>query len=131
MKKNVYICSAELVEIDTTDTYRRRNKALFPILESISSQFCKTTRGNALFVYITKIYDRMQNWVKFGFAANNSNRVRFYGKTVIDGKAITSKKYNDALSAMEWGERQINRECTAIYCITAGGEHLPVNVQFI
>lgn len=73
----------------------------------------------------------MQNKVKFGWSANNSNRVRFYGKTVIDGKVITSKKYRDALSAMEWGKEQMNRECTGIYCITVSGAHVPMNVQFI
>ncbi len=73
----------------------------------------------------------MAKRVNFGFAANKSNRVRFYGKTVIDGKTITSKKYRDALSAMEWGKNQLNRECTGIYCITVSGAHVPMNVQFI
>lgn len=71
----------------------------------------------------------MANWLKFGWSANNSNRVRFYGKTVIDGKVITSKKYRDAFSAIEWGEKQLNRECTGIYCITVSGAHLPMNVK--
>lgn len=73
----------------------------------------------------------MANWVKFGWSANKSTRVRFYGKTVIDGKAITSKKYRDALSAIAWGESQLNRDCTCIYCITVSGAHVPMNVQFI
>lgn len=73
----------------------------------------------------------MAKRVNFGLSANNSNRVRFYGKTVIDGKTITSKKYRDALSAMKWGKKQMNRACTGIYCITVSGAHVPMNVQFI
>lgn len=73
----------------------------------------------------------MANWVKFGWLANNSNRVRFYGKTVIDGKVITSKKYRDAFSAIEWGQSQLNRDCTRIYCITVSGAHVSMNVQLI
>ena len=61
----------------------------------------------------------------------NSKQVKFYGKTVIDGKAITSKKYRDALSAIAWGECQLNRDSTRIYCITVSGVHVPMNVQFI
>lgn len=60
----------------------------------------------------------------------NSKQVKFYGKTVIDGKIITSKKFRDAFSAIEWGEKQLNRECTGIYCITVSGAHIPMNVQF-
>lgn len=73
----------------------------------------------------------MAKLVNLGLAANKSNRVRFYGKTIIDGKTITSKKYRDAFSAMEWGKNQLNRDCTGIYCITVGGAHVPMNVQFI
>ena len=47
----------------------------------------------------------------------NIKQVKFYGKTVIDGKAITSKKYRDAFSAIEWGEKQLS------------GAHVPMNVQ--
>lgn len=71
----------------------------------------------------------MANRFKWGQSANNSTRVRFYGKTVIDGKAIHSKVYNDAISAMEWGAQQQNRACTAIYCIDASGAHVSMNVQ--
>lgn len=133
MKKNVYICNAKQVEVNTTKTYSKRDKSVVPCSRFTSSLFRKTERGNASFCIhtITKFYNKMRNRVKFGLTANNSNRVRFYGKTVIDGKAITSKKYNDALSAMEWGKKQINRECTAIYCITVSGEHIAMNVQFI
>lgn len=133
MKKNLYICSAQLVETSATDTYFKRDKKRCScFLGLVSSQLCKIWRSNASFcIHITKFYDKMHNWVKFGWLANNSNRVRFYGKTVIDGKVITSKKYNDALSAMEWGKNQLNRDCTCIYCITVSGAHIPMNVQFI
>ena len=131
MKNKMYICIGKLVEIEPTDTYFKRDKALLRFSKSISSQFAKTIRSNASFcIHLTKIYNQMANWVKFGFAANKSNRVRFYGKTVIDGKAITSKKYRDALSAIAWGESQLNRDCTCIYCITVSGAHVPMNVQF-
>ena len=59
----------------------------------------------------------------------NSKQVKFYGKTVIDGKIITSKKYRDALSAIAWGQSQLNRDCTCIYRITVSGAHLPMNVK--
>lgn len=124
----MYICIGKLVEIESTDTYFKRDKALPRFSESISSQFAKTIRGNASFCIK---FTTMANWVKFGFAANNSTRVRFYGKTVIDGKAITSKKYRDALSAIAWGQSQLNRDCTCIYCITVSGAQVPMNVQFI
>lgn len=72
----------------------------------------------------------MLNWVKFGFAAKNSNRVRFYAQTVLDGELKTSKKFNDATSAMHWASEQLNRECTRVYGITAEGKHIALNVQF-
>ena len=129
----MYICIGKLVEIEPTDTYFKRDKALLRFSKSISCQFAKTIRSNASFcIHITKIYNymaNMANWVKFGWSANKSNRVRFYGKTVIDGKAITSKKYRDALSAIAWGQSQLNRDCTCIYCITVSGAHVPMNVQ--
>lgn len=131
MKNKMYICIGKLVEIEPTDTYFKRDKALPLFSKSISNQFAKTIRSNASFcIRITKIYNKMANWVKFGWSANNSTRVRFYGKTVIDGKAITSKKYRDALSAIAWGQSQLNRDCTCIYCITVSGAHVPMNVQF-
>lgn len=130
MKNKMYICIGKLVGIEPTDTYFIRDKALLRFLKSISNQFAKTIRSNASFcIHLTKIYNKMANWVKFGWSANKSNRVRFYGKTVIDGKAITSKKYRDAFSAIEWGEKQLNRDCTCIYCITVSGAHLPMNIQ--
>lgn len=132
MKKNAYICNAQQVErtlpIHITSAIKRCS--LFS--KVFSSLLCKTERGNASFcIHTTEFYNKMHNRVKFGWSANNSNRVRFYGKTVIDGKTITSKKYRDALSAMEWGKNQLNRECTGIYCITVSGAHVPMNVQFI
>ncbi len=132
MRKNTYICSAESVGYTTTKTYCKRIIALFLVLERMFDRFSKIKGGNASFcLHITEFYEKMLNRVKFGWSANNSNRVRFYGKTVIDGKTITSKKYRDAFSAMEWGKNQLNRDCTGIYCITVGGAHIPINVQFI
>lgn len=132
MKKNAYICSGKQVEQASTTTYFKRIIALLLSLRTCSNLFAKTKGSNASFcIHITKFYEKMANKVKFGWSANNSNRVRFYGKTVIDGKAITSKKYRDALSAMEWGKNQLNRDCTCIYCITVSGAHIPMNVQFI
>lgn len=132
MKKNAYICSAEQDKAGFVDTYFKRDKALFLLLKRLFESCSAKQRGQRSFcIHITKFYEKMQNKVKFGWSANKSNRVRFYGKTVIDGKTITSKKYRDALSAMEWGKNQLNRECTGIYCITVSGAHVPMNVQFI
>lgn len=130
MKKNAYICSAKQVGYTTTDTYFKRIQRC-SLFSDVCSTCFATKRGQRFFFHITKILRTMRNKVKFGWSANNSNRVRFYGKTVIDGKTITSKKYRDALSAMEWGKKQMNRACTGIYCITVSGAHVPMNVQFI
>lgn len=131
MKKNAYICGAKPIETESIKTYYRRDTALFLVLERLFRVGFAKTKGATLLFYITKILRQMRNRVKFGWSANNSNRVRFYGKTVIDGKVITSKKFRDAFSAMEWGKKQMNRACTGIYCITVSGAHVPMNVQFI
>ena len=110
--------------------YKRNTKGVVRFSTSFGSCSAKQRATFFVFAYI-KFYKKMLNKVKFGWWANKSNRVRFYGKTVIDGKAITSKKYRDALSAIAWGESQLNRDCTCIYCITVSGAHVPMNVQFI
>ena len=70
----------------------------------------------------------MANKVNLFNRLKNSKSVKFYGKTVIDGKVITSKNYADAWSAIEWGKSQLNRDCTGIYCINLAGEHIAMNV---
>ena len=131
MKKNVYICSGKTGGASATETYNKRDKSVVPIPRTCSSQFCQKQQEQRSFCTYIKQFLKMAKLGKLFNLLNNSKRIKFYGKTVIDGKAITSKKYNDALSAMEWGKKQINRECTAIYCITVSGEHIAMNVQFI
>lgn len=131
MKKNTYICSAKPVERILPRHITSAIKRCSSSSKVFSSRFRKNKRGNASFcIHIKKFYDKMRNRVKFGFAAKNSNRVRFYGQTVLDGAIITSKKYDDATSAMHWASEQLNRECTRVYGITAEGEHIALNVQF-
>lgn len=50
MENKMYICIGKLVGIEPTDTYFKRDKALFLLSKSISSQFAKTLRSNALFI---------------------------------------------------------------------------------
>ena len=50
MENKMYICIGKQVEIEPTDTYFKRYRALFLLSKSISSQFAKTLRSNALFV---------------------------------------------------------------------------------
>lgn len=125
----MYICIGKLVEINLPIHISSVIERC-PVIEIYFEPVCQNIKEQRSFCIKKKIYKGMANWLKFGCSANNSNRVRFYGKTVIDGKVITSKKYRDAFSAIEWGEKQLNRECTGIYCITVSGAHIPMNVQF-
>ena len=52
MKNKMYICIGKLIEIEPTDTYFKRDKALLRFSKSISSQFAKTIRSNASFCII-------------------------------------------------------------------------------
>lgn len=52
MKNKMYICIGKQVEIEPTDTYFKRDKALLRFPKSISCQFAKTIRSNASFCNI-------------------------------------------------------------------------------
>lgn len=50
----------------------------------------------------------MANWGKFGWSANKSNRVRFYGKVVLSGGKTITKVFRNTtlLHAIAWVEEQ-------------------------
>lgn len=50
----------------------------------------------------------MAKRVNFGFAANNSNRVRFYGKVVLSGGKTITKVFRNTtlLHAIAWVDEQ-------------------------